>query len=89
VADLRRYSAFHKRILILNTFVSDDDPWHSACAVQFTEEDGGTPMQQDHPVPLPACAFAGPLPQAPDALTLTSLGLALCFLAAQVWLGIG
>ncbi|MFD1110945.1 hypothetical protein [Pseudoroseomonas ludipueritiae] len=44
-------------------------------------------MQHNHP--LPACAFAGPLPQAPDAVTLASLGLALCFLAVQGWLGIG
>lgn len=46
-------------------------------------------MQHDHTTALPACAFVGPLPQAPDGLTLASIGLALCFLAAQVWLGIG
>lgn len=46
-------------------------------------------MQDDHPATLPACAFIGPLPQAPDGPALASLGLALCLLAVQGWLGIG
>jgi hypothetical protein len=46
-------------------------------------------MQHDHPFAIPACAFVAPVPGRADGPMLFSLGFALCFLVAQVWLGIG
>jgi hypothetical protein len=46
-------------------------------------------MQDDHPCAIPACAFVAPVSGGAGRPMLFSLGLAFCFLVAQVWLGIG